>query len=98
MKDEDLVFQNSDSIFREEDEGAFLFDPETGNLKFINEMGVHIYKMCRGEMTPRDIVDVVSEEYAEIPEEQIYEDVTSFLRELLEMKFLLTRPELSYGN
>jgi len=40
------LVQNSGNVFRQEEDGAFLFDPETGNLKYLNAMGVNVYELC----------------------------------------------------
>jgi hypothetical protein len=88
LKNIERLSRNTDCIFREEEDGAFLFDPETGNLKFINNMGVNIYQLCDGKMTVRDIISLVSENYQDISSKQIEDDVKVFLRSLIEMEFL----------
>ncbi len=88
MQETERLRKNSGSIFRKEEDGAFLFDPETGNLKYINEMGVNIYELCDGSLNERDIAALVIENYKDISREQIEKDVHAFLSELVEMKFL----------
>ena len=80
--------QNADCVFREEEDGAFLFDPESGNLKFINGMGVNIYQLCDGNMTVGDITSLVSENYKDISGKKIEDDIKIFLQELVKMEFL----------
>ena len=88
LKNIERLSRNTDCIFREEEDGAFLFDPETGNLKFINNMGVNIYQLCDGIMTVGDITSLVIENYKDIASKQIEEDINVFLRSLVEMEFL----------
>jgi hypothetical protein len=88
LKNIERLSQKRDCIFREEEDGAFLFDPETGNLKFINNMGVNIYQLCDGRMTIGDITSLVIENYKDISSKQIEEDIKVFLRSLIEMEFL----------
>ena len=88
LKNIERLSQNTDCIFRKEEEGAFLFDPETGNLKFINSMGVNIYQLCDGRMTIGDITSLVIENYKDISSKQIEDDIKVFLRSLVEMEFL----------
>lgn len=88
LKNIERLSQNKDCIFREEDEGAFLFDPETGNLKFINSMGVNVYQLCDGSMTIGDITSMVIGSYREISSKKIEEDIKVFLKSLVEMGFL----------
>ncbi len=88
LKDIELLSRNTDCIFREEEDGAFLFDPESGNLKFINSMGVNIYQLCDGKMTVGDITSLVSENYKDISSKKIEDDIKVFLQELVKMEFL----------
>jgi hypothetical protein len=84
LKNIERLSQNTDCIFREEEDGAFLFDPETGNLKFIN----NIYQLCDGRMTVGDITSLVIENYRDISSKQIEDDIKVFLKNLVEMEFL----------
>ena len=88
LKNIERLSRNTDCIFREEEDGAFLFDPESGNLKFINSMGVNIYQLCDGKMTVGDITLLVSENYKDISGKKIEDDVKIFLQELVKMEFL----------
>ena len=88
LKDNDYLAQNPEIIFREEDDGAFLFDPQSGNLKYINGMGVNIYYLCSGNRSVTDIKSLVKENYRDVPQEQIEKDIKNFLQELTEMEFL----------
>lgn len=88
IKDNDYLVPAPESIFRAEEDGAFLFDPENGNLKYINEMGGNIYHLCNGHSSVLDIKSRVKKNYRDIPEEQIEKDVGDFLQDLTEMRFL----------
>lgn len=88
LKNSDYLTQDPESIFREEEDGAFLFDPKSGNLKYINYMGVNIYQLCNGGRSVTDITALVAENYRDIPEKQIEKDIKDFLRDLIEMGFL----------
>jgi hypothetical protein len=84
----DRLVQNHESIFRKEEDGAFLFDPETGMLKYINNMGVNIYQLCDGGMTVGDITAMIIENYTGVSGDQIENDIKRFLGTLVEMKYL----------
>ncbi len=89
FKNSDYLAQNPESIFRKEEDGAFLFDPRNGNLKFINGMGVNIYQLCGGgDRSVTEIISLIAENYRDIPEKQIEEDIKNFLQELIKMSFL----------
>ncbi len=89
MTEKDVIAQSPRMVFREEGDGAFLFDPDTGNLKFVNAMGVRIYRMCSGGVSVGEIVSSLVTDYPRIPEGQVREDVTSFLEEMTKMELLL---------
>ena len=88
VEDSDYLVPNPESILREEDDGAFLFDPENGNLKYINEMGRDIYRMCNGSNSVSDIKSQITQDYPEIPAERIEKDIDRYLHDLAEMRFL----------
>ena len=88
LKETERLSQNSENIFREEEDGAFLFDPETGNLKYINNMGVNIYQLCDGSMTVGEVTALVIDNFKDITRERIETDVKHFLEALVEINFL----------
>lgn len=88
VKNSDFLVPNPESIFREEEDGAFLFDPQSGNLKYVNALGRSIYQLCDGDSSVLDIKSLVKENYSDIPGEQIDKDIDSFLQDLDKMGFL----------
>ncbi len=89
IADDERLVQNENSVFREEDDGAFLFDPEGGRLKYLNTTGTEVYRLCDGTRNVREIIDIVAGVFAETPRNDIERDVTAFLATLLEMNFLV---------
>jgi len=92
VRGDEVLVQNSQTLYREEEEGAFLFDPDTGDLKYMNPMGARIFQTCTGEITVDGIVQGLREEYPEIPPDRIRGDVGDFLEEMLRLGFLLLKP------
>lgn len=88
LEDNDYLVPAPESILRKEEDGAFLFDPENGNLKYINEMGDNIYHLCNGNRSVIEIKSLVKQHYRDIPEEQIDGDIDDFLQDLTDMRFL----------
>lgn len=88
MTEETIVVKKEDTILREEDGGAFIFDPESGDLKFLNLTGVAVLKMCESKRQVGDIVKSLWEAYKEVPEEQVRQDVFNFLESLLSSEFI----------
>mgnify|MGYP000856976635 FL=1 len=81
--------KNPEMVFRKEEDGAFLFDPETGNLKYINTNGVGIYELCDGRKAVGEIIEQMVKFYPEVAAEQIIADTNDFLRSMTQMKFLI---------
>ena len=76
-------------VFREEEEGGFLFDPFTGTLKCINKTAVFILKAI--ENTPKkksELIKMISAEF-NIDDIAIIEaDIDSFISRLKELNYL----------
>ena len=79
---------NPDIVLREEDEGAFLFDPDSGRICYLNELGITIWKLCQKPVETERIITEISLEYPEITPEQISKDCLSFLDDLKGFGFL----------
>lgn len=84
---------NQDIVFREEEEGAFLFDPDTGRICYLNELGVHIWKSCREPQTPERLASEICLNFPEVPKDQIIKDCMKFLEDLGRLGFLVREKE-----
>ena len=82
-----------DIVFREEEEGAFLFDPDTGRICYLNELGVHIWKSCGEPQTLERLAREICLDFPEIPKEQITKDCMKFLEDLGRLGFLASGTE-----
>jgi len=81
MNEHDInsVIANPLVILREEfDDGAILFDPETGNTFGVNPIGVLIWKHLDGRHAIDDIADIVCESAEAVPS-----DVTGHIEAFL---------------
>lgn len=88
VKREDCLEPNPEMVFRREDEGAFLFDPQTGNLKYLNANGVNIYELCDGRKTVGDIIAYMLNFYPDMNVEKVAADTELFFERLASMHFL----------
>ena len=86
-KTEDVAIKEG-IVFREEDEGAFVFDPSNGRICYLNELGSMIWKSFQGNRTPEDFIGTIALEYPDIPGRRIREDCLSFIKELGNLGFL----------
>lgn len=78
---------NKKIILREEGDEAFLFDPDTGAIKTLNETGVFIWKLCDGSNGKKDIVDKIVDSY-DVKKESAEKDVEELLIKLKEVSFI----------
>ena len=91
MSNDDLGLPKvkDDIVFREEDDGAFLFDPIKDNLRCINETGAFVFRELDGKNSIDDIVKKLKSAHPEIKEEEIKKDVISFINDLKIRGFLV---------
>lgn len=80
---------NADIVLREEDpDGALLFNPDTNDVKVLNQTGLFIWKECRQERNMDELISAVSNQFDEVPADHVAEDVRAFLAQLKEAGFL----------
>jgi len=92
LKNEIPLQASPEIVFREEEEGAFLFNPETGELKCLNSIGSVIWSLCDGKTNSDQLEKSISEQYPVISRQRIHEDLTTFLLELLDIGYLKYSP------
>ena len=82
------LLKNPEIVFREEDNGAFLFNPENGELKCLNPMGILIWDLCDGVNAIENIESKIVEQYPHVSREEILDDLLSFLKELFDIGYV----------
>jgi hypothetical protein len=81
--------QNPAVNLREEDEdGALLFNPDSNRIQLLNNTGFFIWKLCSEGKTSLELSEAVRQEYSDVPDEQVNEDVKQFLDEMAEIGFI----------
>ena len=88
MNSAQRYIKNNDIVFREEGDGAFLFDPDTGNLKYLNNSAKETFLMIDGQNDLSRITNRLLKLYPDEDSEQVRNDVESFLKELLSNSFV----------
>lgn len=68
-----------ETVVREEDDGAFIFDPITDALSAVNETGLLILTQIDGKKTLSDIINAVAADFSDVEPEQIERDVEAFI-------------------
>ncbi len=90
---EERIYTNKDLVFREEDEGAFLFDPKTGELNCLNHTGAIIWKICEKGAVKEDVIEGMRDGSSDVPIDTIKKDVENFLNTMKEAGLLVYREE-----
>lgn len=85
---EESFLANPDIVLRTEDDGAFLFDPESGRICYVNEVGITIWRLCKDPVTFPEIVQRVESDYSEIPPGGVAPDCREYLNQLAALGFL----------
>jgi hypothetical protein len=88
MKQGFRFIKNSQIIFRKEENGAYLYDPDSGSLKYINRVGTFLYELCDGLHLVEGMTFRIACDYQDVSVNQIEQDVDRFLADLLQMGFL----------
>jgi len=74
---------NRDLVLRvEDDEGAFLVDPDTGGAQILNQTATSIYQLIDDSMTVNDIVHALADEYSDMDddaEQQVLETIETLV-------------------
>ena len=79
---------NENIVFREEDEGAFLFDPDSGDLRYMNLTGKETFSMLNEASDVGQLTVELHKLYPEIEPEQIKRDLEEFLSVLEQNNFI----------
>ena len=79
---------NSKIVFREESEGALLFDPDTGMVKVLNDTGKFIWGNLDGKTSADSLVEKIKETFDISDVKKVRDDLDNFLNDLKKMKFI----------
>ena len=90
MDFKDTYQKDQGMVYREEEDGAFLFDPETGNLKYMNRTGKEAFLMLNGRADVDQVVDGLLTVFQDTERGLIEKDVEAFLEELEKNGFIST--------
>jgi len=81
---------NPDVVLREEDaDGALLFNPDTNDVKVLNNTGLYIWKCCQQKQNQEKIILSLKQEFEQVPKDQVEQEVGSFLQGLELAGFLV---------
>lgn len=73
-----------DTVLRQEEDGAFLFDPVKDVLVCVNETGREIVRGLEDGLSVDEIITILIDSYPDIEPDTLREDVMSFVGQLVE--------------
>lgn len=88
MPANDSLEASSRIVFREEGDDALLFDPDSGNVKVLNDTGKLIWKNLNGKNSKDSLVEKIKETFDSSDEKKIRDDLDKFVADLKKLKFL----------
>ncbi len=78
-------------VCRPEDDGAFLLDPDTGNIAYINRTALEAYRLIDGEKNFGAILGIFDRRYPETDTEQLKADMADIFDSFAKNQFITTR-------
>jgi hypothetical protein len=86
--------RNPDAVIHEEDpDGALVFNPDTDQIKVLNQTGVFIWRICDGSHEVESIIARVRETFDKVPEDQVSGQVQDFINDMVASGFIGTVEE-----
>jgi len=82
------AIEGSDLVLRQEEKGAFLFNPETSDLSCLNDVGVLVWEAIDGTRTVEDLVRQVETHFDDAGDHDVLADVRAFLQDLVRLGYV----------
>jgi hypothetical protein len=79
---------NEKIVFREEADGAFLFDPADGNLKYLNHSGKEIYQTLKRVQDTTSVIAALEKTYPDADRDRLKTDVMLFIDQMVQHNFI----------
>jgi hypothetical protein len=86
--------RNPDVVLHEEDpDGALVFNPDTDQIKVLNQTGFFVWRLCDGGHDMERIIARVRETFDGVPEDQVLVQVQDFVNDMVGAGFIGTVEE-----
>jgi hypothetical protein len=83
MSTETTYLRNPDVALRDEDDdGALLFNPDTNQVLVLNPTAVCVWKNCNGTLNVTAMINLIKEEFDEVPNATVEEEILKFLTDM----------------
>ena len=83
--------RNPDVVIHEEDpDGALVFNPDTDQIRVLNQTGLFIWQLCDGSHDMQSLTSHIQESFDRVPEDQVSVQVEVFVDEMVTAGFIGT--------
>lgn len=79
-------------VFKKEDDGGFLFDPESGRLKYVNRTATTILDWIDGKTDLDGLLQALQHHYPDTAVETLRDDLAEFFQDLIANHFVSPAP------
>lgn len=81
--------KNPEVVLREEDQdGALLFNPDTNQIRALNETALYIWNLCDGSRDVVAIEEAIRGAFEDIPEDQVVDQIVEFMNQMVATEFV----------
>jgi hypothetical protein len=80
---------NPDVVLREEDpDGGLLFNPDTNQVRVINNTGLFVWKLCDGTKSMESITAEIGKNFDQVPPDEVDGQVKTFMDDMIQNGFI----------
>ena len=90
----DCWVANPEIVVEKEDDGILLFNPDTGEIKILNETGAFLYERLNSENSLGSIIADLCNSFDGITRDEAEKDIAELLEELIKHKLIARNSHL----
>jgi hypothetical protein len=84
----DCWVANPEIVVEKEDDGILLFNPDTGEIKILNETGAFLYERLNGKNSLASVIGDLCNSFDGISREEAEKDIAELVEELIKHKLI----------
>lgn len=90
-----MYIRNFRVIQRSVDDSAFLVDPETDLVFYLNALSTGIWNLLEAPICLDDLIKIVQKAFPELPSQEIDQDVTALIKKMHKKNLIQTKEKAS---
>lgn len=83
--------RNPEVVQRNMDDSAFLVDPETDIVFYLNALSTGIWNILETSISLDDIINIVQKAFPDVPSKKIDQDVTELIKKMHKKNIVLIK-------